>query len=176
MKKIVFAVSVALALSFEISSQAAKGKEIRDRDIEWSDFTGEADRSSPRYAYTYWMTTYSFPSPSFRGDKVRVKIAVRLFLDPTSWVRPDKRSVRLLNHERGHYRLGRICAKDIEETINSTDFSRDNYRKEIDALYWKIIEKYVVLNKQYDSDTDHYLNVEQQIFWDRRLEFLLNGR
>jgi len=175
MKKLLLVIVLVLALGVSISAQNAKGKEIRNRDIEWSDFSGDVDPSSKHDAYTYWMTTYSYQSPSIHGDKVRVDLSVRLSLDPVSWVKPDRRSARLLNHERGHYRIGRICANEIEKVISSTDFSRNNFGKEIDALYWKIIEKYRVINDQYDSDTAHYQNVEQQIFWDRKLESLLSG-
>ena len=176
MKAIITAISLVILLSVSSSAQTAKGKEIRNRDIEWSDFTGNVDAASNLFAYTYWMTTYSFSPPRANGDKVRVRLAVRLFLDPISWVRPDKKSDRLLNHERGHFRLGRICANEIETTINSTDFSRNNYHKEIDQLYWKIIDKYRVLNKQYDLDTQHFRNAEQQAIWDKKLDEQLNGR
>lgn len=175
MKKLLLVIVLVLALGVSISSQNVRGKEIRNRDIEWSDFSGDVDPSSKHDAYTYWMTTYSFTSPTVRGDKVRVRLTVQLFLDAISWVRPDRRSARLLNHERGHYRIGRICANELESVINSTDFSRGNYSKEIDTVYWKIIEKYRTINDQYDSDTAHYQNVEQQIFWDRKLDSLLNG-
>jgi len=174
MKKIFIAISIILVLSFPISTQTAKGKEIRNRDVVWSDFTGPVDRTSERFAYTYWITTYSFSPPAFNGNKARVQVAVRLFLDPISWVKQDKRSARLLKHEQGHFRLGRICADEIEDTINSTDFSRNNYQKEIDALYWKIIDKYRALNKQYDLDTNHFRNLKQQAIWDKKLDDLLN--
>jgi len=176
MKKLLLIIVLVLALSVSISSQNVRGKEIRNRDIEWSDFSGDVDQSSKHDAYTFWMTTYNFTSPIAHGDNVRISLTVRLFLDSVSWVKPDKRSARLLNHERGHYRIGRICANELERVISSTDFSRYNYRKEIDVLYWKIIDKYREINDQYDSDTAHYQNVEQQIFWDRKLESLLNGR
>jgi hypothetical protein len=176
MEKKIF-LAIVLTLSFCLSGfgQDARGIEIRDRDIEWADFTGEVDPASRFDAYTYWYTTYSYPAPERVGDAVRVNLTIRLFLRSDSWVRPNKKTDRLLNHEQGHYRIGRICANEIEATVNEMEFSRDNYRKEIDAVYWKVIKKYQAINKQYDADTNHYHNRQQQAVWDRKLEELLNG-
>lgn len=174
MKKILFAFAFLLFSIVSISAQNINGKEIRNRDVEWSDFTGEVDKASKFDAWTYWVTSYSFPAPQLYGNGVRVNISVRLFLRADSWVRSDKQTARLLNHERGHYRIGMICANEIEQTINSMKFSQDNYHNEINAIYWQIIEKYKALNKQYDAETDHFNNQEQQKIWDRKINNLLN--
>lgn len=176
MQRILWITIISLFECVPLVAQTIDGKEIRNRDIEWPDFTGAVDSSSPHDAYTYWITTYSFPSLVFRGETARVKVTVRLFLTSNSWVRPNKQTARLLNHERGHFRIGRICANEIELTINSMDFSLKAYHKEIDAVYWKIIEKYRAVDSRYDVDTDHYINQELQAAWDKKLEALLNGQ
>src|SRR3712207_9059327 len=66
--------------------------EIKDRELEWSDFVGEVDQTSRFDADTRWVTTYSFPAPTFKDGKAYVKLTVRLFLRSKSWVRPNKRS------------------------------------------------------------------------------------
>jgi predicted secreted Zn-dependent protease len=96
-----------------------------------------------------------------------------LFLRSDSWVRANKQTQRLLNHERGHFKIGKICAKEIQETINSMTFDRYDYAKQINVVYWKIIEKYREFEKQYDSETDHYKNQAQQELWDKKLNDLL---
>jgi hypothetical protein len=174
MKKFLFILMFALLAAFPVFTQAVDGKEINDRELEWSDFVGEVDKSSKWDAYTGWITTYSYPRPTFEGDKVRVQLSVRLFLKNSSWVKSGKETDRLLNHERGHYKIGQICVKQITETVNSTAFDRTNYRKEIDALYWQIIEQCKALEKQYDNETNHYLNQAQQKAWDKKLNDLSN--
>lgn len=173
MKKITLIIAFILVSFISISAQKIDGKEIKNRDIEWSDFVGDADQSSKFDAFTYWVITYSFSRPAFEGDKARVKATVRLLLRSDSWVKPDKKTSLLLNHERGHFKIGRICAREIEETINSMTFDRDDYAKQIDAVYWEIIKKYVELEKQYDRETDHYKNRAQQEMWDKKLDDLL---
>lgn len=174
MKKFLLILVIFLISVISISAQTVIGKEIRYRDVEWADFTGEIDTTSKYDAYTDWKTTYSFPAPKIFGDKVRVTLAVRLYLTIASWVKPNKKSARLLNHERGHFKIGRLCADELEKTINSMEFSRNNYHKEINEKYWEIIKKHQEMNRQYDKDTNHYNNQDQQEIWDKKLNDQLN--
>jgi hypothetical protein len=175
MKKISLIIALVLVLFVSSSAQAnIDGKEIKDRDIEWSDFVGEVDQTSRFDAFTRWVTTYSFPPPKFKDGKAYVKLTVRLYLRSNSWVKPNKQSERLLNHERGHYKIGRICANEIEDTVNSTAFDRDDYAREINALYLEIARKCNEFERLYDQETNHYHNQEQQALWDEKLDELLN--
>lgn len=174
MKKILLIIIFSFISLISTSAQITTGKEINNRDIEWSDFSGKIDETSKWDASTYWVTTYSYSSPNFEGNSARVNLTVRLFLRADSWFKPNKKSDRLLEHERGHFKIGRICAKELVTIINSKSFDRNNYRQEIDAVYWKIIEKYKQINAQYEQDTDHYKNIKQQELWNKKLEDLLN--
>ena len=169
-------VLAATCFSWSYAQTAAKaplGKEITGRDIEWNDFEGEIDRSSEWDAQTNWVTTYRFPAPEFRNGQAFVKVTVSVFLKPDSWVKPDKKSDRLLEHERGHYNIGRICAKQIEATINSTPFSPTNYAKEINDTYLLVIGRCQEFEKLYDSETSHYRDREQQARWNDKIRALL---
>lgn len=173
MKKLSLIIAFVLLSFVSISAQNIDGKEIKNRDIEWSDFVGNVDESSKFDAVTNWVITYAYPQPTFKNETARVKVQVSLFLRSDSWVRANKQTQRLLNHERGHFKIGKICAKEIQETINSMTFDRYDYAKQINVVYWKIIEKYKEFEKQYDSETDHYKNQAQQELWDKKLNDLL---
>lgn len=174
MQKIWLIIIFSFVSLISTSAQITTGKEINNRDIEWSDFSGKIDETSKWDASTYWVTTYSYSTPNFEGNSARVNLTVRLFLRADSWFKPNKKSDRLLEHERGHFKIGRICTKELVVIINSMSFDRNNYRQEIDAVYWKIIEKYKQINAQYEQDTDHYKNIKQQELWNKKLDDLLN--
>ena len=168
--------SIVVVLSAVVAfAQIAQpiGKEINDRDVEWSDFTGPVDPSSRFSAWTDWRISYTYPAPTIRKEKVYVTVTTKLFLRYDSWVKPERRSQRLLEHEQGHFRIGRIRAREIVSTINSTAFSRENYRKEINDIYWATINKYIEINKEYDSETKHYNDLEGQARWNKKLAELL---
>ncbi|MBS1798067.1 MAG: DUF922 domain-containing protein [Acidobacteria bacterium] len=173
MKTVILLIALALFSLLPAAAQTANGTEIGDRELEWSDFNGAVDRTSAYDAFTYWFTTYRFGPPVFEDGRARVTVTVRLFLRSDSWVKPGRETARLLNHERGHYKIGRLCAREIAEKINSTLFDRVNYAKEVDAVYWEITRKYQEINRQYDRETDHYNNRAEQERWDKKLDGLL---
>jgi len=156
------------------SRKDVSGKEIRGRELEWTDFVGEVDTKSIWNAYTDWVTSYRFSRPDFAGSRARVTITVQLLLARNSWVKPDKKSDALLDHERGHFNIGRICSRQIERTINSSYFSASNYHKEIDDVYWAEIGKCKEFERQYDLETKHYNDREQQMVWNKKIADLLN--
>lgn len=173
MKKIILLLAFNLIFALSSLTQSLPGKEIRNRDIEWDDFSGKIDQTSKWDAVTNWTTLYSFPAPTFSGNSAYINISVRLFLKSDSWVKPNKKTDRLLEHERGHFNIGRICANEIEQTINSTAFDRNSYHQQVDALYWQIIKKYQDLNAEYERETDHYNNIAQQKKWNKKLREML---
>ncbi|MFL6375747.1 MAG: DUF922 domain-containing protein [Pyrinomonadaceae bacterium] len=170
---LLIAASLTASYSQGKLDKGALGKEIKGRDIEWPDFVGEVDPTSHWNAYTDWVTMYRFSTPMVEGPLVRVRISVQLYLRPTSWVRPDKKSDELLEHERGHFNIGRICAKEIEQAIDMRPFSPSSYPEQIDDVYWEIIAKYKEFERQYDMDTKHYNDREQQALWNKKIAEML---
>jgi hypothetical protein len=167
---------LVIAAAFALRGQttaAAHGKEIKDRDIEWSDFKGEVDTTSPWDAYTGWTLAFRYDRPDFRGGRAYVNAKVQLFLTPNSWVRPDRKSDELLQHERGHYQIGEICRRKMETVINSTPFSQQNYQKEVLEAYSAVAAQCREFEEAYDRDTRHYRDREQQAIWSRTLADIL---
>jgi Bacterial protein of unknown function (DUF922) len=175
MKNIFLFITLLFFSSVFISAQNLPGKEIRDRNVEWADFSGKIDNASVWDSVTNWTTVYSFSAPSFQGNSAFVNITVRLFLKSDSWVKPNKKSQKLLEHEQGHFKIGRICADEIESTVNSTAFDRTGYHQQIDKLYWEIIAKYQTMNAKYEKDTNHSKNRQQQTAWNKKLDNLLSS-
>ena len=173
LRRTAFVLIAALLFAGGIFAQKDRGKEIKGRELEWSDFAGEVDPSSQWFAYTDWVTFYRYSTPDVRGDRVYVKVTIQLYLRPNSWVRPDKKDDRLLEHERGHYNIGRLCAKQMERTMSSTAYSLSNYAKEIDQLYWQISAQCKQVNDQYDTDTRHFNDREQQALWNQKIAEML---
>lgn len=174
MKNLLLLCVLILVSTLPAFAQEVDGKEIINRQIQWSDFVGEIDESSDFDAVTNWAITYRFSAPTIRNGRARVKVTTRIFLRSDSWVRPNKKSARLLEHERGHFKIGQLCAREIEETLSAEIFSASDYAQEIEARYLEIIEKYKEIEKQYDEDTDHYRNVKQQAIWNKKLNEMFN--
>jgi hypothetical protein len=75
----------------------------------------------------------------------------------------------ILKHEQGHYLIAYLEQQEILRQIGKTAFTR-NYRTEAMALFNRIDAKYKQLNSDYDIDTNHMTNRQQQHSWDLYLQ------
>jgi len=81
----------------------------------------------------------------------------------------------ILKHEQGHYLIAYLEQQELLRQISRTMFTR-NYQYEAQALFNRIDAKYKQLNTDYDADTQHMTNRQQQRSWDlyfeKRLEYM----
>ncbi len=138
-----------------------------NRLLQWSDFTGIPDYSSPYFAYTVWKTNYKYTAVRFSGETALINgFEMTLILDSTkSWSKKDKKSDDLLLHEQGHFDIGLLYMKDVLKEISRTQFTRANYQSEIRNLTARVHKKYNEMTLNYDSDTNHSKNKQQQNNW-----------
>jgi hypothetical protein len=145
------------------------------------DFQGAPDRSKPS-GIAYTNSTIDFRYEAQREDGFyRLSFNIRLILNINkSWL--DMRRVtsavmlnEILKHEQGHYIIAYLEKEELERTVSKTVFYA-NYQYEAQAIFDRVDAKYKQLNYNYDADTQHMLNRQQQANWDdyfkRRLEFM----
>lgn len=144
--------------------------EKTNRRLRWDDFTGQPDHSTGLYAYTYWYVSYKWGPFGFSRDTVKWNVEVILELEKRSWKKPDKISDSLLAHEQGHFDIGLLFAKAFRERVNATVFFRPNYQSRIAELFNEELEKFRKMESQYDRDTEHFHNREQQRKWNEFFE------
>ncbi|OOQ58447.1 hypothetical protein BC343_07170 [Mucilaginibacter pedocola] len=81
----------------------------------------------------------------------------------------------ILNHEQGHYNIAYLEQQEVLRTVNRTRFTA-NYQNEAMAIFNRIDAKYKQLNIDYDEDTGHSTNKQQQHAWDiyfaKRIEYM----
>ena len=87
------------------------------------------------------------------------------------WVRDAKKSDALLEHERGHWYMQSVVAKEMEGALadlradDPTSFSKLAGEK----FDWYRIKRSGFVDKQYDDDTNHGTNKPQQGIWDGKI-------
>jgi predicted secreted Zn-dependent protease len=81
----------------------------------------------------------------------------------------------ILKHEQGHYNIAYLEQQEVIRTMTRTRFT-SNYRQEAMDIFNSIDAKYKQLNIDYDEDTRHMQNRQQQRSWDiyfnKRLEYM----
>jgi hypothetical protein len=139
------------------------------RPLTWDDFKGEPDNGSAYDASTFWDITYNIKGISFKGDTAKInKFSVILKLNETfSWRKPAKQTNILLKHEQGHFDLGLICQREIIDELNNTVLFKTDFKDKIPAIFSATLEKYRLLEKKYDEETDHSNNQPAQDNWNK---------
>jgi hypothetical protein len=146
-----------------------------------SDFKGIPQHNNGGViAYTNTTINYTYV-PSWQNGYYRLDFTIKLVVNKNeSWI--DKSRVtspemlaEILKHEQGHYNIAYLEQQELLRTVGRTVFYDDYLTKAKEILH-RIDAKYKQLNADYDEDTNHMLNREQQRSWDayfkKQLEFL----
>ena len=145
-----------------------KGQETK-RKLTWPDFTGNPDQHSSLLAYTYYNLRYRYGNVRFIEDSaIVVGYEVTLELDPQkSWAKVDKLTDELLVHEQGHFNIGRLCMNEILAVFEETRFKKSDFKIKLQDIFTQAMSKYRNMTLQYDEETSHYQNKEQQLKWNQ---------
>lgn len=170
-----FSIVILLFLCGELyaSSQAViiRGSE-GNRGLQWDDFTGLPDSTSPFYSQTFWNVNYKYSGFTFKPDTlILTNFSVELQLNPEkSWVKKKYETPELLRHEQGHFDVGRLLQLEFLQDVNFTIFHIYDYEQKLKILFSDLLNKYIAMNSQYDEETDHSNNKQKQAEWNQRLE------
>lgn len=141
------------------------------RQLLAGDFQG-APRFNNRGVVAYTNCTIDFRfQASHRDGEYILHFNVRLDMNSNkSWI--DRSRVTsaetmadILNHEQGHYNIAYMEQQEVLRMVNRTRFTA-NYQNEAMDIFNGIDAKYKQLNLDYDEDTAHSTNKQQQHAWD----------
>lgn len=140
--------------------------EETSRLLTWKDFPGKPDHDVTYFAFTYWNITYQYDAFKFKGDTVKWQVNITVDLGKNSWKKRDKITDTLLKHEQGHFDVGIMCAMELQEKVNNTVFMKNNYQAKLSEVIKEVVDRYKKMDLQYDEETNHSANREQQWKWD----------
>lgn len=143
------------------------------KDLKWSHYTGPVPPASSLDAFTKPKFTLGYAKLVKDGEKYRLdKVDVTLEMDKLQcWVRPAKKTDALLEHERGHWIMQKLVAKEIETELAALRADDPGaFNKAASARFdWYRNQRSGFLDKQYDDDTNHGTNTTQQGIWDGKI-------
>ncbi|MBL7701650.1 MAG: DUF922 domain-containing protein [Ferruginibacter sp.] len=147
-----------------------------NRLLTWNDFKGEPDMNSSHDALTFWNIDYGLKNIRQKGDTMKIgEFTVTLSLEGDQcWIKPQKKSERLLKHEQGHFDIGLICQHEIINTLNNTVFFKADFQQKINSIFSSLLNKYQSLGRQYDKETNHSINQQSQDTWNAFFDKELN--
>jgi hypothetical protein len=172
---LLFIFETVSALKVSAQTLDTTGKTIPDGKLEWKYYTGQIDYNSNYWANTNCNVNYKFNIiPSF-NDTVKILLHSWAVVKNDSWVLPDKKSSELLAHEQGHLDFAILCSLEFEKLVKSTTFLKINYSQKIDSLFKVTLNKYKLLEVQYDAETNHMFDRSKQAQWNKTLASMLKA-
>ncbi len=89
------------------------------KDLKWGDYTGPAPGRSPLDAFTKPRFTLGNTKAVKDGEAYRLeKVDIALTLEKFHcWVKSGKKTDDLLEHERGHWKMQSVVAKEMEAAM-----------------------------------------------------------
>lgn len=132
------------------------------RPLHWGDFQGDPDPTARAAA----LSTCGFRvSAAGQGKNFRITVENR-FARHQSWVRADRRSPALLQHEQGHFDLSELYTRLLRRRIAEEGINRRNYNARIEELYREVQAAYLAEQERYDRETRSGIDPDQQAAWE----------
>ncbi|MGV3504171.1 MAG: DUF922 domain-containing protein [Adhaeribacter sp.] len=135
-----------------------------DRKLSWEDFQSEADQQERLHAMT---STNIEVQANCNGNQVQYAVKC-VFKTKDSWSK-NKKSLQLLAHEQLHFDLTEVHARLLRQKLSQTQglcgTDKTRFSKIVDSYFaqWQNEQQ------QYDRESGHGLNQEQQQAWETRV-------
>jgi len=159
-----------------------------DRPLTWADYLGvpEADASATvgartrillNYRYQY-VTEFDAASKRYCSRVYAPAVQVACMIDPlSSWVRPDARTDRLLNHEQRHFDLAQVYARKIQAAISvvlahgaTASAAQGALTAQVQSTAAQVNSAWHEVDGEYDQETGGGTNPVAQQQWDQRID------
>ncbi len=138
-----------------------------DRKLSWSDYKGRPDKEIEAAASTATFLGISY-SVSREGFTYKI---ICHFSKDKSWVR--HKTDLILAHEQGHFDIAEIFARKLNKRMQEYRFNAARFEKEAGQIYQDITREKEALQRQYDAETNHSINVTKQEEWLVKISGLL---
>ncbi|MEX1203533.1 MAG: hypothetical protein WEA59_09840 [Ferruginibacter sp.] len=139
------------------------------RHLLWKDFLGKPPAESPAAAITASGFGYKADIKRVENEG-QLNVAVYCFFNKLkSWVKTDKNTTYILNHEQHHFDISFIAANIFMNKLKTASFTFDNYNTTLSTLYTESMHYMNKLQKDYDGQTKNGQLREEQTKWDTNL-------
>lgn len=145
------------------------------RLLVWSDFKGEPPGGGTEGARTAHAIHFAWICRS--GGRFEFR-ATAAFLPHRSWVKPvvlrtPGESARVLRHEQAHFDISEVFTRRLRRRFAELPHPCDRRDGELNALAREVLEEEKAMQRRYDDETRHSLEIERQTVWETTVRRLL---
>ncbi|WP_253279788.1 DUF922 domain-containing protein [Nonlabens sp. MIC269] len=133
--------------------------------LTWEDFKGVPPQNARHFASVNTGIAYSYEVKILKGDFHLSYEVESQFYPQLSWKKNIQESSRdLLAHEQLHWDISEIYARKLRTALSKYR-PRKSYKTDLNEIFQKIESERRKLQKQYDRETNHGINKEEQARW-----------
>jgi hypothetical protein len=163
----------AVKISFTDYKEKTEGDTIYynpKRPLTWADF-----QSNNRLPGMYQASV--MPSIGYTQDVdleegvLLVRIAMKAYVPKSAcWANATNRNDYYLNHEQRHFDIAKVIAEQFKKKVLSKKLTPDDYEGFINMQYLDSYRDMNVMQKAYDTETNHGINQHAQDAWNTRID------
>ena len=145
-----------------------------NRSLKWNDFKGKPVESY--FAGAVTASGFAFDSQmDFDGKNMYLNVGVYAFFSKSdSWRKPKINSDYHLLHEQHHFDITRLSAQKFVDEVQQAHFTKNNYNELLSSIFDKVYKENAGMQHNYDKETSHSLNVDEQLQWNNRIAAAIN--
>lgn len=143
------------------------------KPLVWADFKGRPETGGMTAALTTAGFGYG-ANMGFTESKSEIRIDVYCYFDKSrSWVKPDRKTDYILNHEQRHYDLAFIAAARFVSALRLSGLSANNLNEQLKLQYDSATAWMQTMQDRYDKETRNGLDRAEQEEWNEQIDALL---
>lgn len=139
-----------------------------DRKLTWDDYKAQPDTNSRAASTTNSGFVRTWAA---KGYTLRT-IMLTTFYPCLSWSK-NKASARLLRHEQLHFDITEYFKRLYYKRIAEATYTPATLPGLLKSIYQGILQELQTMQQEYDLQTTHSLNAEQQNAWEQKVAGLL---
>ncbi|RYZ26902.1 MAG: DUF922 domain-containing protein [Chitinophagaceae bacterium] len=137
------------------------------RKLSWDDFLSSPQKQGDAVASTSTSLGISY---QVKNGELTYTITCN-FSRKKSWglLRTDY----ILAHEQAHFDITELHARKLYKALYHYEFNPDTFKKDIAAIYEKIVDQKEEMQQDYDRETDHSRRKITQNNWLEKIDSML---
>lgn len=158
---------IILSIIFCFKSDSTEFSWQEHRKLIWTDFKGEPDVNSNAAAVTASgiSFSYSISKSSVSGVTGFDTKVFAHFYPEESWCKPKLIDNYILKHEQFHFNVTELHVRYLRENISKLKIS-NTVANQLDALNKQANLALLVMQKQYDAESNYSIDKEGQKKWE----------
>ena len=138
--------------------------------LNWDDFIAQPDLEDDAAAITNAGIGFRMAFHS-EGNIATLNVSVSCnFSKTNSWVKDDRRTAYILNHEQHHFDIAYIQAMLFVQNLKAAKYTPKDFNVIVKKLYTDAQQNLIAMQTAYDTETKHSLLLEVQGMWNKKID------